>query len=174
MIGSNFTGHTAGCPKHCNTQLRAKPVCYAKHSAASYACCRIQAQQSFSTCSDSESTACTAYDRQHSHTGHKAGCLQHHNVQLRALPVCYAKHSAASYACCKHSGTAELQHMQCDIEITVCRAYDRQQFHRPHSRVSPALQYKAESNACLFCKALCCLFTLQQGFRHSRALAHAV
>ena len=31
----------------------------------------------------------------------------------------------------------------------------------------PTLQCTAESNACLFCKASCCLFTLLQGFQHS-------
>ena len=60
MIGSIHTGHKAGCLQHCNAQLRAVPVCYAKLSADPYACCKIQAQHSFSTCSDSENTACTA------------------------------------------------------------------------------------------------------------------
>ena len=49
----------------------------------------------------------------HLHTGHKAGCLQHRNTQLRAMPVCHAEHSAASCDC-KASGTAELQFMQSD------------------------------------------------------------
>ncbi len=130
MIGSIYTGHTAGCLQHCNTKLKAMPVCFAKHSAACLPCCKDSGTAELQQC-DSESTACTAYERMHLHTGHKAGCPQHCNTQLRAKPVCYAKHSAASY--------------------------DRQHFHRPHSRVSPALQYKAESIACLLCKGFCCL-----------------
>ncbi len=36
-----------------------------------------------------------------------------------------------------------------------------------HTAASPALQYTAESNACLLCKAFCCLICSLQGFRHS-------
>ena len=46
--------------------------------------------------------------------------------------------------------------------------------HPGHTAGSPASQCTAESNACLLCKAFCCLFTLLQGFRHSRASVHAV
>ncbi len=87
---------------------------------------RSQAQQSFSTCNLTEKSQLAEHMIGSIHTGHTSGCLQQPNAQLRAMLVCYAKHSAASYACCKHSGTAQLQHMQCDSEITACRAYDRQ------------------------------------------------
>ncbi len=54
-------------------------------------------------------------------------------VKTAAMLVCYAKHSAASYTCCKDSGTAQLQHMQCDSESP---EYERQHSYRPQSSVS--------------------------------------
>jgi len=118
--------------------------------------------------------AVTHMQRMHVHTSHRTGCLQHCNTQLKAMPVCYAKRSAASYACCKYSGTAQLQHMQCDSGITACTAYERKLLHTGHTAASLALQYTAESNACLLCKEFCCLTCLLQTFRHNTASAHAV
>ncbi len=139
-----------------------------------YLAARTQAQHSFSTCSVTQKTQHAERMMCSMHTGHTSGCLQLCIAQLSAVPVCFAKHSAASLPCCKNSGTAQIQHMQCDSDITACRAYDRQHAHRPHIRVSTALEYTAESNACLLCKAFCCLITLLQTFRHSTASAHAV
>ena len=100
-------------------------------------------------------------------TDHIAGCLQHCNTHLQAMPVCFAKNSAACLPCCKDSSTAHLQHMQCDPEVTACRAYDRQHSHRPQSRAFFSLQCTAERNACLLCKAFCCMVCLLQILWHS-------
>ena len=95
-----------------------------------------------------------------------------HRLQSRVSPAlqCTAESNAClpcQAFCClicllQDSGTAQLQHMQYDSELTACRAHDRQHSHRPQSRVSPAVQYTAENNACLPCKAFCCLICLLQ------------
>ena len=121
------TGHKAGCLQHCNAQLRAMPVCHAKHSAVSYACCKIQAQHSFSTCSDSENTACTAciYTQATkqgvSSTMHRtmpAGTAHKSRVSpaLQCTTENYACLPCQAFYCLtcllQDSGTAQLQHMQ--------------------------------------------------------------
>ena len=90
MIGSIHTGHTSGCLQHHNVQLRAMPVCHAKHSAASYACCKHSGTAQLSTCSVTQKSQHAEHMIGSIHTGHTSGCLQHHNVQLRAMPVCHA------------------------------------------------------------------------------------
>ena len=51
---------------------------------------------------NSELTAGTAYERMLLRTGHTSGCLQHCITQLRAMPVCFAKHSAACLQGLRH------------------------------------------------------------------------
>ena len=68
---------------------------------------------------------------------HKAGHLQHCNAQLRAMLVCCEEYYAASYACCKESGIAELQDMQFDAESSACTAYERMHVHSGRTAGSP-------------------------------------
>ena len=84
-------------------------------------------------------------------------------VQSLLLPDYLAagfRHSTAS----AHAVIPKAQHAEHMIDS----------HHTGHTAGSPASQCTAESNACLLCKAFCCLFTLLQGFRHSRASAHVV
>ena len=60
-----------------------------------YLAATIQAQHSFSTCSVTQKSQHAEHILGSIRTGHKAGCLQLWNTQLRAVHACYAKHSAA-------------------------------------------------------------------------------
>ena len=60
-----------------------------------YLAARTQAQHSFSICSVTQKSQHAEHMIGSIHTGHKAGCLQLWNTQLRAMHACYAKHSAA-------------------------------------------------------------------------------
>ena len=156
---------------YCGEQL---PVCHAKHSAAWTPCCKDSgiAQLQHMQC-DSEITASRAYERMHLHTGHTSGCTRVSSITMYSWEQCL---SAMQSLLLPHMLAANIQaqHSSAHAETTACRAYDRQHAHRPHIRVSPASPCTAESNACLLCKAFCCLNTFLQGFRHSTASAHAV
>ncbi len=66
--------HEAGHLQHCHAQLRAMLVCCEEYYAASYACCNESGIAELQDMQfDAESSACTAYERMHVHSGRTAG-----------------------------------------------------------------------------------------------------
>ena len=131
---------------------------------------RDQAQHSFSTCSMTQKA------QKAQHAQHMKECMFTQATQqgppalqctAERLLVCYAKHLLPDYL------AANIQEQHSFNTCSDSHAEDACT-HKPQNRVSPALQYTAESNACLLCKAFCCLICLLQIFRHSTASAHAV
>ena len=118
MIDSIHTGHTAASlALHLTAKSNACLLC------KTFCClmCLLQCSQLQHMLCDSLITACTAYERKLLHTGHTAASLAlQYTAVSNARLLC--KNSAASYACCNDSGTAQLQHMQCDSGITACIA----------------------------------------------------
>ena len=144
MKGCVFTQATKQGPRHCNARLRVRLVCCAKHSAASFARCMASGTAQLQHVHYVSIAA--------QHAEHMKGCMftqatmqghRHCNALLRVRLVCCAKHSAASFARCMASGTAQLQHMQC---------------------VSITAQHAEYMKGCMFTQAK------MQGHRHCNAL----
>ena len=110
---------------------------------------------------DIESSACTAFERMHVHTGHTAGSP---NTAMHSWEQCL---SVTPSILLSDYLAARLRHSfsTCsESEITACRAYTRQHFYRPQSRASSALQCTAESNTCLLSDRLAATSQAQLSF----------